>query len=411
MQPTNSSEAPERPVGDSEAQPDVAHKPASVHVAGHEMTLFAESPPLVEAMVADILAARVRVWMESYIVSDDAAGRAVIAAMVDRAKAGVEVRLMVDALGSFSAPQNLFAPLVAAGGQVHFFHALAQTLRGPRFLQTFNQRNHRKLLIVDDTIAYFGGMNVVDQSGIHSTADAKARHLPASAGWRDVHVRMVGPRQRELAATCDWLWRRVHHLPNGKRPAWPVKQMLATRQDAIFFFDSRPAFKRRRPQRVFVPLIRQAQREITLCMAYFLPTGSVLRELIRARRRGVRVRVIVPEQSDVKLVQWATRHFYEYLLKRGIRIYERQDRMLHSKAMLIDGGWSVIGSCNLDPRSLRLNLEFFAAIYSREMAAALDQICRDEIRESVPVRAADVRSRNCGQRFRDRLAWSLRKWL
>ena len=115
--------------------------------------------------------------------------------------------------------------------------------------------------------------------------------------------------------------------------------------------------------------------------------------------------------SDVKLVQWATRHFYEYLLKRGIRIYERQDRMLHSKAMVIDGRWSVIGSCNLDPRSLRLNLVFFAAIYSREMAAALDQICRDEIRESVPVRADDVRSRNCGQRFRDRLAWSLRKWL
>ena len=382
-----------------------------MHVAGHEITLFAEAPRLVAAMVADIRAARTRVWMESYIFSDDAAGRAVIAAMADRARAGVEVRLMVDALGSFSAPQSLFAPLLAAGGQVHFFHALGQTLRGPRFVQTFNQRNHRKLLIVDDSIAYFGGMNVVDQSEIHSKADAKARHLPASAGWRNVHVRLVGPRQHELAAACDWLWRRVHHLPRTKRPPWPVKQMLAGRQDAIFFFDSRPAFKRRRPQRVFVPLIQRAQREITLCMAYFLPTGSVLRELIRARRRGVKVRVIVPEQSDVKLVQWATRHFYEFLLKRGIRIYERQDRMLHSKAMVIDGQWSVIGSCNLDPRSLLLNLEFFAAIDSKELAAALNQICRDEIRESVPVRADDVRGRNCLQRLRDRLAWTLRRWL
>lgn len=411
MQPINSSEAPERSLAEGASQPDTAHKPASVSVAGHELTLFAESPPLIEAMIGDIRAARVRVWMESYIFSDDAAGQAMIAAMAERARAGVEVRLMVDALGSFSSPNSLFASLVAAGGQVHFFHALGQTLRGPKFLQTFNQRNHRKLLIVDDTIAYFGGMNVVDQSGIHSTADAKARHLPASAGWRDVHVRLVGARQQELATTCDWLWRRVHHLPNEKRPPWPIKQMLATRQDAIFFFDSRPAFKRRRPQRVFVPLIRQAEREITLCMAYFLPTGSVLRELIRARRRGVRVRVIVPEQSDVKLVQWATRHYYEYLLKRGIRIYERQDRMLHSKAMVIDGQWSVIGSCNLDPRSFRLNLEFFAAIYSKETAAALNQICRDEIRESVPVRAADVRARHCGQRFRDRVAWAFRKWL
>jgi len=410
MQPTKSSEVTVQPGGDA-AEPQAEHQPATVQVAGHEMTLFAESPPLIEAMVADIRSARARVWMESYILANDAAGQAVIAAMVDRAKAGVEVRLMVDALGSFSSPNSLFAPLLAAGGQVHFFHALGQTLRGPRFLQTFNQRNHRKLLIVDDTIAYFGGMNVVDQRGIHSTADAKARQLPASAGWRDVHVRLVGPRQHELAATFDWLWRRVHHLPNEKRPPWPVKEMLRARQDAIFFFDSRPAFKRRRPQRVFVPLIRQADREITLCMAYFLPTGSVLRELIRARRRGVRVRVIVPEQSDVKLVQWATRHYYEYLLKRGIRIYERQDRMLHSKAMVIDGRWSVIGSCNLDPRSLLLNLEFFAAIYSKEMATSLNQICRDEMRESVPVRAADVRARHCGQRFRDRVAWAFRKWL
>ena len=125
----------------------------------------------------------------------------------------------------------------------------------------------------------------------------------------------------------------------------------------------------------------------------------------------MRVRVILPQKSDVKLVEWATRHFYEYLLKRGIRIYERKDRMLHSKAMVIDGQWSVIGSCNLDPRSLRLNLEFFAAIHSEPMARALDLVFQHDIRESHRVTANDCRGRHCGQRLLGRVAWMFRKWL
>src|SRR5690606_19696249 len=126
-----------------------------------------------------------------------------------------------------------------------------------------------------------------------------------------------------------------------------------------------------------VPLMKLARQEITVSMAYFLPIGRVLRALIKARRRGVRVRVIVPGQSDVRLVQWATRHFYGALLRRGIEIYERRDCMLHSKAMVIDGMWSVIGSCNLDARSLRINLEFFAVIRSESLATVLLQICEE----------------------------------
>jgi cardiolipin synthase len=382
-----------------------------VHVADNELTLFVESPPLVAAMLEDIQTAKTRVWMEAYIFADDDAGRAVADALSERAQAGLDVRLMVDGWGSFSTPRALFERMRAAGVRVHVFHTLSQALRGPKLLHVLNQRNHRKLLVVDDTIAYFGGMNVVDQSGIHSKADAKSRHLPASAGWRDVHVRMSGARQAEIADLCERLWKRVHHQRVRKMPPWPVEQMLHAPREALFFFDSRPTFKRRRPQRALVPLIQQARHEITLAMAYFIPMGRVLRELVKARRRGVRVRVIVPGQSDVKIVQWATRHFYEYLLKRGIRIYERSDRMLHGKAVVIDGLWSVVGSCNLDARSLRLNLEFFAAVHSPEMAQALNQICQEEIRASVRVTADDCRSRNCWQRRLQRAAWALRKWL
>jgi cardiolipin synthase len=385
--------------------------PPRVDVAGQALTLFEESSSLIAAMVADIRAARSRVWMESYIFADDAAGREVAAALADRAAAGLDVRLMVDAWGSFSTPAALFNRLRAAGVRVHFFHALSQILWKTNFLSILNQRNHRKLLVIDDAIAYFGGMNVVDQSGIRSRADARRRHLPAAAAWRDVHVRMVGSRQAEIAASCERLWNRVHHRPLESEPEWSVLDFRQVPRESLFFFDSRPSFKARRPQRILVPLIRQARHDITLSFAYFIPMGRVLRELLKARKRGVRVRVIVPGQSDVAIVQWACRHFYEYLLKRGIRIYERKDRMLHSKVMVIDGQWSVIGSCNLDARSMRLNLEFFAAIHAPCLALALDAICQEDLRGSVRVTAAYCRRRSRWQRLLDRTAWTLRKWL
>jgi cardiolipin synthase len=125
----------------------------------------------------------------------------------------------------------------------------------------------------------------------------------------------------------------------------------------------------------------------------------------------VRVRVIVPGSSDVKVVQWATRHFYEYLLKRGIRVYERNDQMLHSKVIVIDHRWSVIGSCNLDARSLRLNLEFFAVVHSRGLAAAVDRICREEMRQSTRITTDYCRRRSLWQRVLGRAAWAARRWL
>lgn len=386
-------------------------EPPPVMVAGHEVTLFAESPPLIEAMLADIRAAQSRVWMETYIFADDPAGRAIAEALSVAAQAGRDVRLMVDGFGSFSTPQGLFDRMEQAGVQVHLFHTLTHVLRGPRWLQRFNQRNHRKLLIVDDAIAYFGGMNVVDQRVIETTADAKDRGLPVSAGWRDVHARMVGPKQAEIAALMDRLWNRVHLKQKTKTSRWVVPDFRNPPDEAIYLFHSRPALADRRPHRVLVPLIQQARRDITISMAYFIPQGRVLRELIKARKRGVRVRVIVPGQSDVRVVQWASRHLYEYLLKHGIRIYERHDRMLHSKAMVIDGVWSVIGSCNLDARSLRINLEFFAVFHSNALAAELGKICAEEMRASVRVNADSCRSRSCVQRQLDSLAWGFRKWL
>jgi cardiolipin synthase len=389
----------------------VLEEASQIEVAGQELQLFDESAPLMDAMLADIRRARERVWLESYIFAADAAGQAIADALKQRATAGVDCRVMYDALGSNATPAAFFEDLEQAGVQVHAYHTLFHAFFQRSFFRVLNQRNHRKLLVVDDRVGYFGGMNIVDQSGILSVADAKARNLPASAGWRDLHVRLAGPKQAELADGFDRLWRLKHRLPRKRGPRWPVRDMLKSQDDGIWFFDSRPGMRFRSPARVFVPLIKQARTSITLSMAYFIPVGDVLKELLRARRRGVNVRVIIPGHSDVPVVQWATRHFYDKLLRRGIRLYERKDQMLHSKAMVVDGLWSVIGSCNLDPRSLRWNLEFLSVIRSQRLAQAVTEICAYEMRNSQRVRLRDWHARRWWQRLLDRMAWSVRKWL
>jgi cardiolipin synthase A/B len=405
----------DRPTSES----DIGHPCESilprVEVAGNELSLFDGSTALVEAMVADIREARQRVWIESYIIADDATGRLLAEALIDRAAAGVDVRLMYDSIGSLSTPQAYLDRLKAGGVQVHAFHSIRDNFWRFPFLRILNRRNHRKLLVIDDRIAYFGGMNIVDQRGIATPDDEKRRHLPTSAGWRDLHVRLDGPKQPEIAAEFERLWEWKHLRRVDRRTPWPIKAMLSANRapngEAIHFFASRPTRRTRRVARVFVPLIRRARREIIVSMAYFIPVGRVLRELLRARRRGVRVRVIVPADSDVRAVHWATRHLARRLLIHGIQIYERQEFMLHSKVMVIDGQSTVVGSCNLDPRSLRLNLEFLAVIRSRGMAAAATAFCRHELSHSRRVRLSEIRNRPLWQRLRDRVAWSVRWWL
>ena len=200
-------------------------------------------------------------------------------------------------------------------------------------------------------------------------------------------------------------------MTHGRR--WPIRQMLHTSpEDRFYFFDCRPMFRYRRAQRVLVPLIRRARHiDHDFDGLLYSRSAACCASCCARRRAGCTVRVIIPGESDVRAVQWATRHFYSYLLSRGIRIYERKDQMLHSKVMVIDDEWSVLGSCNLDPRSLRTNLEFVAVVRSRPLAAALLGVCRHEIKNSTRVTLACCRNRTWWQRFLDRLAWSLRRLL
>jgi cardiolipin synthase len=383
--------------------------PVSLTVAGHDLTIYAESPPLFGAIVRDIHQARERVWLESYIFLDDAAGQMIAAALMERARAGLDVRVLYDAVGCISTSSVFFQHLQEAGVKVHAFHSFWEVFRRFPALRFLNRRNHRKLLIIDDRVAYFGGMNIVDQSNIDPVEDLE--RVPTSAGWRDIHVRLSGPQQPEVAESFERSWQRAHSQPVPERSRPYREARLAPGEESIQFFDSGPGPGHTRAARLFSRLIRSARHSLTFAMAYFLPVGRVLRDLLKARKRGVFLRVVVPGESDVAIVQRATRHLYFRLLRRRFHIYERQKSMLHSKVMIVDDQWTVLGSSNLDARSLWYHLEFLAVIHSPKLAQLLNGIIDDEIRHSRRITLKECLQRRWWQRLADRLAWAGRWWL
>jgi cardiolipin synthase A/B len=382
--------------------------PVRLTVAGQDLTIYVETGPALQAMLDDIRSAQKRIWLESYIFLSDTAGKAVDEALKERARAGVEVRLLCDAIGSQTTHASFFGQLQRAGVQVHLFHSLWEVFWKFASLRLLNHRDHRKLLVIDDRLAYFGGMNIVDVS---SAVAARAEHLPLSAGWRDVHVRLEGPQQAEIAESFDRSWRRAKGESVPHRSRAYQQAHLAEGEEHIQFFDSGPGLRHTRAGRLFTRLIEQARSSITLSIAYFLPVGRVLRALFRVRKRGVLVRVVVPGDSDVPLVQYAARHLYTRLLRRRFHIHERQGSMLHSKVMIVDNEWTVIGSANLDARSLWINLEFIAVIRSRKLAHVMNEIVAYEMAHSKRVTLREFREQSWWRRLRNRLAWALRWWL
>jgi cardiolipin synthase len=374
-----------------------------------------ESPPLFDAIVADMETARHRIWVETYIFYNDNGGRRIANILIKKAREGVDVRVMYDAVGSASTPNAFFEEMQRAGIEVHAFHSLLEGFRRFKPLTILNRRNHRKLIVIDNTSAFFGGMNLIDN--VEDVDQQKSEDRPTSSGWRDVHIRLAGPQQAELAESFERSWERAHGRFVARRPLRLRRERLLQAADeipngeSIRFFDSGPRDRYSRAARVYARLIRRARNQITLSMAYFIPVGGILRALLSARRRRVGIRVIVPGRSDVKLVQYASAYLYDRLIRRGFRFYERQHRMLHSKVMIIDDSYTLVGSANLDPRSLYTNLEFLAVIRSQALARIMHRICRFEISQSQRVTLPWCRRISPWQRVRNRLAWMLRWWL
>ncbi len=383
---------------------------ACVEVAGHTLELFNQTHLLFEAMLTDIAAAKKRVWLETYIFSDDLASHAIADALQRRARDGLDVRLLYDALGSQHTDPAIFKTMSAAGVQVHAYHRIKEALRSIAAFIILNRRDHRKLLVVDDRCAYFGGMNIHDHGHLFRASPTDPSVDPAAA-WRDLHIRLTGPQQVEVADSFERSWMHAKGEKMTRRPSAYRRAQLSQTDESIHFFDTGPGLKFSRAPRVFRRLLRGSNRSVVLAMAYFIPVGRVMREIARARRRNVHVHVLVPSMTDVPIAQYGAWYLYRKLLRMGIRLYERKNRVMHTKAMVVDRQWTVVGSANMDPRSLYINLEFMAVIRSPAFAQAVIRVTRNEMRRSRRVRFSDCEKRTLKQRFLSTLAYSCRWWL
>ena len=332
---------------------------AAIHF-DNKVEILTNGAQFYPAMRDAILAAQSSVNMETYIFKKGEAAKMLVDAMIARARAGVEVRLTVDWVGSFmmifGAPLR---QLREAGCKVQFY----QGMTWYRF-HRLNNRTHRELLVVDGRVAFTGGAGVADQW---------LRPHRRQAAWRDTMARIEGPIVAALQGVFaeNWLECCGEILTSPRH--WPPLHS-AGRTEAMLVKSS-PSDRATASRVVFQMLIEGAVSSIDIHTPYFLPDKALRRALIRAARRGVRVRVIVPgKYSDQRLVRLASRRMYRELLQGGVHLYEYRPSMTHVKALMVDDAWAVIGTTNVDNRSFEHNDEVNVAF--RE-AAVTGRLRRD----------------------------------
>jgi cardiolipin synthase A/B len=340
------------------------------------------------AMLTAIDDSRHSVCFETYIFEPGSLAERFRDALIRASKRGVRVRVLIDAFGSYALPTGFLAGLEAAGGEVRRFNPIA--------LNRLGLRDHRKLLVCDDQVAFVGGFNVAPQyegDGVTS-------------GWSDIGLRIEGPISRQLAVSFDDMFARadLKHKPFFRLRKTSAKQTVAVPNEQLLLSG---------PGRGHSPIQRSLRRDLArartvqLIAAYFLPTWRVRRQLALVARRGGLVQLILAGKSDVSVSQLAARSLYSRLLRAGVQIYEYQPQILHAKLVVIDDA-TYVGSANFDLRSFQFNYELMVRFESAEVAAEARAVFAARLGHSRPVSLKEWReSRTLWQRFKQRWAYFL----
>lgn len=335
--------------------------------AGNRVTLLKDGPATYRAMLAAIEAARDHVHMETYILDDDEVGQRFAQALIARQRAGVQVRLLRDSAGTFATPPAFFERLAEAGVQVVEFNPL-NPLKA-RDDWELNQRDHRKLLVVDGRVAFLGGINISSVYSGGSFSQGSRLRPGGGPAWRDTDLQLEGPVVAELQKLFLAAWaaqkgpepRSPNLFPPPERAGRQVVRAIGSSPDEPFSLI----------YATLLSAIGSAETSVQITNAYFAPDPQLLAALEAAAARGVEVRLILPSRTDSWLIFHTGRGFYERLLRAGVKIFERRDVILHSKTVLIDGVWATVGSTNLDWRSFLHNHELNAVVLGAEFGAQL----------------------------------------
>ena len=396
---------------------------------GHRVRLLGGGDELFPAMADALARARTEAWMATYIFNDDQAGRRVADALCAAAARGVQVRLLVDGFGSVSRLPALRRWFAGSGVQLEVFRPLD---RWWAWLQPGQlRRMHQKLLAVDAEVAFVGGINVIDDrydihhgwserprldfavelqgevaTEVHRLAQALWTRASLARGWREEMALLA--RSAEPVARTLQLLRELRTGVRDGRDA-PAREQLPPVRAALVVRDN---FRQRRAiERSYIEAIRRARERIDIACPYFYPGRAFRRALRRAAARGVRVRLLMQGKIDYRIAALAARVLYDELLAHGILVYEYTPAFLHAKVALVDRRWSTVGSSNIDPLSLLLNLEANVVLLDEPFTESLARHLDRAFDESTPITSPALRPGLRGWAVRGFVAWLANAYL
>jgi cardiolipin synthase len=365
-------------------------------LAGNTAQILHDGEQTYPAMIAAIDAAQQRVWMSSYIFSAGAVGQRFADALAAAQARGVEVRVLIDGVGNLYYWPRGSRMLAKRGLDVRRF----QLPRRMKLVPYMNLRNHRKLLIVDDGVAFTGGLNIGDQHMV-----TLAEH-PAA----DLHFRFEGPIARQLAQSFaeDWA------ISGGDALTLPAKREVSMSTHGTNFcrvITEGPNEELDRLELILLGALATAHRSVRIMTPYFIPTPELARAMEAAALRGVEVLVMLPARSNLPWVDWASRHWLRSLLQRNVRVLLRPAPFAHSKLFIVDGYYTLVGSANLDPRSLMLNFELLVETYGAAFTATLNAHFDQQRAGCVELTLAELDTDSRLKRLRNSICWLFSPYL
>jgi cardiolipin synthase len=365
-------------------------------VPGNRIQALENGDEIFPAMLEAIRSAKRTITFETYIYWSGEVGEQFAAALTERAHAGVRVHLMLDWLGCNKISSALVERMQSAGVEVERYHAVHWFTLG-----RLNNRTHRKVLIVDGTTGFTGGVGI---------ADVWSGHAQDPEHWRDMHFKVTGPvvAQMQAAFLDNWI-KTTGHVLHGDayfphiEPAGDMGMQM---------FISSPEGGSDSMRLMYLTAITAAARSIDMEAAYFVPDRLMIRELIGARRRGVRIRLLVPfAHLDAKVVGIASKSDWGPLLEQGVEIYMYRPTMLHCKMLIFDGYMVSVGSTNFDMRSFELNDEASLNVYDERFARQMTEVFEADLKSSARYTLEDWRRRSWRERFAETLIYPLQSQL
>ena len=375
-------------------------------VAGNKVTLLIDGPATYAAMFKAIANAKDHINLETFIFEDDEVGRKFADFLLQKRSEGVRVNLIYDSLGCLNTPAAFFQRLRDGGILALEYNPINPAKAREKWLLT--HRDHRKILVVDGSVAFTGGVNI---SRVYSSSSVSGEHRERriDEAWRDTHVQIEGPAVAEFQKLFLETWARQKGPELPKRDYFPTLEREGN--DLIEVVGSTPGQENRITYIMYVAAFTYAQNFIHLTNSYFVPDEQTLEALTDAAKRGVDVKIILPAISDESPVFYAGRSHYRHLLKSGVKLYERRDTMLHAKTAVIDGVWSTVGSTNMDLWSFLRNDEVNAVILGRGFASQMELLFEKDIEDSHQIRLEQWKKRNFRERAKEWLARLLQYWL